>query len=1090
MAGSNRDSRSNSEFPREILNGWDPMAPGDDVSSEPHPRADLAPGSAHVSHLPEQGEANSCDGPHFSWGLFDRMDSGVCRQSSSANRNAGQTRELLEGFELESSWHGADSTQHPDPGAGRPAAEGANISPSRTGAPADARSARAAARLPQPGDELAGFRILVELGRGAFAHVYLAEEVNLGRRPVAIKVSRPDGDEPQILARLQHTHIVPVHSVCDDPKTGLRVLCMPYFGGANLAQVLEASGGLIPTHHNGRSLVEALDQVSRNFTSRSNRAFPGSGSAGRKRSSQPELAGSPGPVLQLVDRRQESVGASRLRSIFSRWARPRTIPAPTLLEQEGDRDQPSRQFLHGASAVQAAVWIVARLADGLEHAHSRGLLHRDLKPANILLAGDGTPMLLDFNLSVQTLPEPAENEVRRAFVGGTLPYMSPEHLDAFNSRDSTAAGAVDERSDIYALGLILFEILAGEHPFPEVPPGGSLQGAIELLTASRRHVPSLRARCPDIPWSLDALVSKCLEFDPARRYARARDLAEDLHRFLAHLPMKHGPEPSLRERMGKFVKRHPALCGTTSIALISILLVGLLGVGVVWIYGALLGAHARLKISQFERNFTEIQFLLNSAARSDEHLKRGLQMATTELEQLEGATGSPPLNAGWPKRLTVNERRRLGEQLIELVMLHARARVMVATRHGSEHDRRIEMENAIARLGAAESFSRETPWALYDERSRYHAALGFAERAAADRRRAAARVPTTCHDLTLAGTTLFAAGDLAAAEEALRRALQQDITSYWAWYVLGNCHYGQKRYLEAAGDFAVCAAREPKFAWAHFNRGLALARAGRLVGARDSYDRALEIEEDFTEALVNRALVELELNELERARIDLTAAIRLGRHELVVFTALGEVWARLGRREESERYFASLLERDRDNTIVRVARGMTRIATDPKGAADDFRAALDRDERDAQAHYGMALLARKTDLASALGHLNRALDSNPNLIDAVQLRALVRARLGERAALGDVDRLVENATANRLYNAACAVAILSEKTANPQLLSHSFDLLTRALESGFSAEEANADPDLKLLGASGRFGELVARFRRTSSGVVGTRRVP
>ena len=79
----------------------------------------------------------------------------------------------------------------------------------------------------------------------------------------------------------------------------------------------------------------------------------------------------------------------------------------------------------------------------------------------------------------------------------------------------------------------------------------------------------------------------------------------------------------------------------------------------------------------------------------------------------------------------------------------------------------------------------------------------------------------------------------------------------------------------------------------------------------------------------------------------------------------------------------------------------------------------------------------------------------------MQLRALVRARLGERGALGDVDRLVESATANRLYNAACAVAILSEKTADPRLLSHAFDLLTLALKAGFPAQEAAADPDLK-----------------------------
>ena len=87
------------------------------------------------------------------------------------------------------------------------------------------------------------------------------------------------------------------------------------------------------------------------------------------------------------------------------------------------------------------------------------------------------------------------------------------------------------------------------------------------------------------------------------------------------------------------------------------------------------------------------------------------------------------------------------------------------------------------------------------------------------------------------GTTLFAAGDLTGAEAALRQALVQDLSSFWTWYVLGHCHFGQRRYLEAAGDFAVCAARDSTFAWVHFNRGLALAKAGRLLDARDAYDR-------------------------------------------------------------------------------------------------------------------------------------------------------------------------------------------------------------------------------------------------------------
>jgi tetratricopeptide (TPR) repeat protein len=408
-----------------------------------------------------------------------------------------------------------------------------------------------------------------------------------------------------------------------------------------------------------------------------------------------------------------------------------------------------------------------------------------------------------------------------------------------------------------------------------------------------------------------------------------------------------------------------------------------------------------------------------------------------------------------------------------MILLEARARVLLAKRHGSERDRGDEIQRAINRLGEAEAIDPgDAPSALYEERARYHAALGMSSLAAADRARAAARKPATSHELTLEGTSLLAAGDLASAEASLRRALQRDLTSFWTWYVLGHCHFLQRRYLEAAGDFAVCAGRDPAFAWVHFNRGLALAKAGRLLDARDSYDRAIEIENDFREARVNRALVELELNQLECARDDLVHAIKLGQSDLIVLAALGEAWARLGRRDESERYFRSLFDRDRNNLVVRVARGMTRIASDPSGAEEDFRQALKLDARNAHAHYGMALLVRKATPKTALDHLDRALDSDPNLIDAVQLRALVRARLGERGALDDVDRLVEAATANRLYNAACAVSLLSASTSDARLISHAIDLLSQSIKAGFPAQEAATDPDLNPLRASPRFTEL------------------
>src|SRR5262249_54291926 len=106
---------------------------------------------------------------------------------------------------------------------------------------------------------------------------------------------------------------------------------------------------------------------------------------------------------------------------------------------------PGLKTLEGLSYVEAVRGLGARLADGLAHAHERGIRHRDLKPANVLLADDGQPMLLDFNLAEDTK---LRSGAPAAFVGGTLPYMAPEQLAAFLHR----SGGVDARGDVYALG--------------------------------------------------------------------------------------------------------------------------------------------------------------------------------------------------------------------------------------------------------------------------------------------------------------------------------------------------------------------------------------------------------------------------------------------------------------------------------------------------------------------------------------------------------------------------------------------------------------------------------------------------------------
>src|SRR5262249_41485061 len=160
---------------------------------------------------------------------------------------------------------------------------------------------------------------------------------------------------------------------------------------------------------------------------------------------------------------------------------------------------------------------------GLAHAHERGILHLDLKPANILVTDEGQPMLLDFNLARDT----KGGSMSTALVGGTLPYMSPEQL-----RDFQASGqAIDARSDLYSLGVILFELLPCRPAF--AAPQGRGQGLIARLLDNRQHPPPrLRRWNGAVPLAVESMIRRCLEPDPARRYQSAQDLNDDLQRQL------------------------------------------------------------------------------------------------------------------------------------------------------------------------------------------------------------------------------------------------------------------------------------------------------------------------------------------------------------------------------------------------------------------------------------------------------------------------------------------------------------------------------------------------------------------------------
>ncbi|MCA9249507.1 MAG: protein kinase [Phycisphaerae bacterium] len=210
----------------------------------------------------------------------------------------------------------------------------------------------------------------------------------------------------------------------------------------------------------------------------------------------------------------------------------------------------SRYLQEERVPVDKALQLFIQICDAVQYAHQRGVIHRDIKPSNVLIDSDGVPHVLDFGLAKQLAsPSDPAVSVTGQFIG-TLPYMSPEQ--ATGNPDN-----IDARTDVYSLGVMMYEMLTGEYPYPVVgkmidvlqhiqrtppaPPSRSWSMDSGVLPASTRRS---NKRCP-IDDDIQTLVLTALEKNPARRYQSAGSLAENIRRYLRHEPI----EPK-RERLG------------------------------------------------------------------------------------------------------------------------------------------------------------------------------------------------------------------------------------------------------------------------------------------------------------------------------------------------------------------------------------------------------------------------------------------------------------------------------------------------------------------------------------------------------------
>ncbi|MFQ6392104.1 serine/threonine-protein kinase [Nocardia sp. KC 131] len=177
---------------------------------------------------------------------------------------------------------------------------------------------------------------------------------------------------------------------------------------------------------------------------------------------------------------------------------------------------------------ETVAWLGRRLADALQHASERGVLHRDIKPANVLLSAEGIPKLADFNVSSS---KRIKGTSPLAYFGGSLAYMSPEQLEACHPDLPATAADLDTRSDIFALGVMLWELLTGRRPFADERSAGESETSLaRMLELRRRPVESkfLSELPSDCPMALRRVLLKCLSPDREDRYSCGSELAQRL----------------------------------------------------------------------------------------------------------------------------------------------------------------------------------------------------------------------------------------------------------------------------------------------------------------------------------------------------------------------------------------------------------------------------------------------------------------------------------------------------------------------------------------------------------------------------------
>ncbi len=656
--------------------------------------------------------------------------------------------------------------------------------------------------LPNVGEMWGDFELLGILGVGAFAKVYLARQHGLAGRLVALKLTFRQTHESHWLATLQHSAIVPIYSThCIDPIYGI---CMPFLGNTTLADLLHEtpkSTTISKSHWWSKSKRKSLDGG--------------------------------GAFLSTIQQRHGQIDTiiETLEAIST------GDDPPQSRSGHGNplSNSPASQKLIQCDYVDSICWIGAQLADALSYAHRNGVIHSDIKPANVLVAFDGQPRLLDFNVSYKSTSGGIVS--MDLPLGGTLPYMSPEHRQALNT-----PAVVDARSDVYSLGAVLFEMLTGSLP----------QKSSEAANPSRWNA--------SVSPAMSAIIRKCVEADPSARYQSADALRDDLTAQFHHEPLVHQPEPSQTERLSKWCHRHPRVSSSISIASLATILVAFLVVGVLVRQVALNEADWVHRIDVLrERIPTSMAMLTSLDAVPELEPEASIDLQHTFSLVASASSLSKRVDPRWEKRGGVSDEMRSDLRMLAWLTKKRSWLKSPSIPVGLESDessgdeqRHDEPTQNILKLIQVRN---------------YNAAIVLLKK----------RIEQNPRDYVgwwLQGDCCFAKQDFVNAQQAYTVCIALQPNTAIAYLNRGMARYSTDTYESAANDYAKVSVLAPSWSLSRFNRALALQKLGRVDDAITELDKA--IESGYVNVSVYRLRADLfaAKGETEAAKLDYYKALQ------------------------------------------------------------------------------------------------------------------------------------------------------------------------------------------------------------------------